>query len=352
MRANILSLFSMIALGSIALNSCSKGSSGGGGSTNPPTPPPQLSISKTTIAADGWETVTFTAKDQSNNDITSSCQFFVGNVQLSGNTWWTASPGTYSIKAVRSGVESQTTSLTVTDPGPSPFSQKIIVEDFTGTWCGHCPRVGMPLENYATTHANAVVIANHGPSNDPYTFSNHAILANFFQVTGYPSAYVNRDFKWNENATQLDNAAQKRAPLGISFQTTVTGNTISGTAKVKYDVNTSVNLKLVLYLVEDGKIYPQVNYGYFGLPDPITNYVHNNILRKTITDLYGDVLPTADHVKGSTENFNFTVDATGYNIAKCKIVGVVVQGNNNQGRKLNALVNAQSVVAGQNKNFD
>ena len=351
MRANILSIFSMIALG-IILNSCSKGTSSGGGTNIPPTPPPQLSINKTSIAADGWETVTFTAKGQGNADITSSCQFFVGNVQLSGNTWWTATPGTYSIKAVRSGVESQIISLNVTDPGPSPFSQKVVVEDLTGTWCGHCPRVGMPLESYANTHPNAVVIANHGPSNDPYTFSNHAIIANFFQLTGYPSAYVNRDIKWNENTSQLDNAAQKRAPLGISLQTTVNGNTISGTAKVKYDVNTSVSLKLVLYLVEDGKVYPQVNYGYFSLPDPITNYIHNNILRKTITDLYGDILTTADHVKGSTENFNFTVDATGYNISKCKIVGFVVHGNNNQGRKPNTVVNAQSVVAGETKNFD
>src|SRR4249920_558131 len=122
MRAKILSLFSMISLG-VLLNSCSKGGNNPGGGTT--TPPPQLSMNKTSIAADGWETVTFTAKDQSNNDITSSCQFYVGNVQLGSNTWWTLAPGTYAIKAVRAGAESQTVSLTVSDPGTSPFSQKI-----------------------------------------------------------------------------------------------------------------------------------------------------------------------------------------------------------------------------------
>jgi Outer membrane protein Omp28. len=158
-------------------------------------------------------------------------------------------------------------------------------------------------------------------------------LANFFQVTGYPSAYINREIKWTESTTQLDQAANKRAPLGIAFQTSVTGNTISGIAKVKYDVNTSVGLKLVLYLLEDGKVYPQVNYNYFSLPDPITNYVHNNILRKTITDLYGDILPAANQVKGNIQDVNFTIDASGYDISKCKIVGFVVQGINNQGEK-------------------
>ncbi|HEX3168639.1 MAG TPA: Omp28-related outer membrane protein [Chitinophagaceae bacterium] len=350
MRANILSLFSMISLGLILI-SCSKGGNNPGGATAA-TPPPQLTVNKTSIAADGWETVTFTAKDQSNNDITSSCQFYVGNVQLGSNTWWASTPGTYAIKAVRAGAESQSVSLTVSDPGPSPFSQKLLVEDFTGTWCGHCPRVGLPLDAYVSNHPNAVAISNHGPSSDPYTFSNHALLANFFQVTGYPSAYVNRETKWNESISQLDLAVNKRAPLGIALQTTITGNTISGTAKVKYDVNTSVGLKLVLYLLEDGKVYPQVNYNYFGLPDPITSYVHNNILRKTITDLYGDILPVANQVKGNIQNINFTIDATGYDISKCKIVGFVVQGINNQGRKENAVVNVQTVTAGQTKNFD
>ena len=146
MRANILSLFSMISLGLILI-SCSKGGNNPGGATAA-TPPPQLSMNKTSIAADGWETVTFTAKDQSNNDITSSCQFYVGNVQLGSNSWWASTPGTYAIKAVRAGAESQSVSLTVSDPGPSPFSQKLLVEDFTGTWCGHCPRVGLPLDAY------------------------------------------------------------------------------------------------------------------------------------------------------------------------------------------------------------
>ena len=350
MRPTIFSFYSMITLGFI-LFSCSKGGNTGG-SAVPTTPPPQLSMSKTSIAADGWETVTFTAKDQNNNDITSSCQFFVGNVQLSSNTWWTNTTGTYSVKAMRSGIESPAATLTVTDPGPSPFSQKVLIEDYTGTWCGHCPRVGLPIEGYTGSHPNALVVANHGPGNDPYTFSGHTFLANSMQLTGYPSVYINREIKWNENTSQLDQAANKRAPLGIAFQTTINGNMISGTAKVKYDVSTSVNLKLVLYLVEDGKIYPQVNYGYFSLPDPITNYVHNSILRKTITDLHGDILAVANQVKGNIQDLNFSVDASGFNITKCRIVGFVVHGPNNQGRKENAVVNVQTVVAGQNKNFD
>lgn len=345
-----LNLVAVLSL-TVILFSCSKGGSSGGGGTKPDAP--QVSLSKTSVTADGWETVTFTARDQNNNDITTSCAFYVNNQIIQGSSWWTSTAGNHTVKAVRSGVESPSVTVTATSAGASPFSQKLIVEDYTGTWCGHCPRIGMNLEAYVNVHPNTLVIANHGPSNDPYTFSGHGILASFFQVTGYPTAVVNRDFKWSESITQLDQQfTNRRPPLGISFQTSVSGNTISGTAKVKYDVNTNVPMKLVLYLVEDGKVYPQVNYNYFGLPNPIATYTHNAILRKTLTGLYGDNLPVANQTKGGMSEVNFSTDASGYDISKCRIIGFVVHGTNNQLRKENVVVNAQSVKAGQNKDFD
>ncbi len=339
----------------ILVQSCSKGSSPGG--NNPPSPPAGKSLAvyldKSTIGADGWETVTITVKDQDNNDVTSSSFLYLGNVGLPGNTFYTSTPGSYTIKAVRSGISSPEVSLTATNPGPSPFSQKVIVEDYTGTWCGHCPRVGIKLEEYVNTNPDAIVIANHGPSNDPFTFSNHASLAGVFNVSGYPSVWVDRDFQWNESAVQLDGEFNnRRAPLGISFQTTVDGTNISGTAKVKFDVTTAVSLKLVLYLVEDGRVYPQVNYNYYGLPNPISDYVHNGILRLTLTDLYGDDISPSSQVKGNTFEKEFAVNAAGYDISKCRIVGFVVQGPNNQSRKEKVVLNARSVQAGSNLDFD
>lgn len=350
MRLNKLHHAAVLVFSALTMLSCSKGGNSGGDNA---TPPPQVTLSKTSITADGWETITFTAKDQNNNDITTSCVFYVDNQIIQGSSWWTSVSGSHTVKAVRSGVESAGVTISATNPGASPFSQKIIVEDYTGTWCGHCPRVGMPIETYANSNPNTIVVANHGPGNDPYTFSGHGILASFFQVTGYPTVMINRDLKWNESYSEFDlQFTNRRPPLGIAFQTSVSGNTISGIAKVKYDVNTSVPMRLVLYLVEDGKVYPQVNYNYFGLPNPINNYTHNAVLRKTLTGLYGDNLPVANQTRGGVTDINFSVDATGYDISKCRIVGFVVHGTNNQGRKENVVVNAQSVKAGLNKDFD
>lgn len=358
MRLRNLILIITLPCSAFVLFSCSKGGSTGGGTTAPPPPPVarsiKVSLDKSQILGDNWETVTATVTDENNNDVTSSSTFYVNNASISGNAFWTGIPGTYQVKASRSGVSSPVVTLTVADPGPSPFSQKMIVEDYTGTWCGHCPRVGIKLEDYVTNgHPNCIVISNHGPSNDPFTFSSHGTLANSFGVDSYPSVWIDRDFKWSENIAQLDGQfINRRPPLGLALQTVVTGPTINVTAKVKFDVTTAVNLRLVAYLLEDGQSYPQVNYNYYNLPNPINGYVHNGILRKTALDLFGDAIPTASQVKGMTYEKSFSVSASGYDISRCRILVFVTQGANNQGRKEKVVVNAQVVKAGLNKDFD
>lgn len=196
MRTKNLPALVTISMIAFVLVSCSKGGSSGGGTT--PTPPQgaakslKVTLDKSEIFSDNWETVTVTVTDQNNNDVTSSSAIYLGNVAMSGNTFFTNTPGSYQIKATRSGVTSPEVTITVKDAGPSPFSQKIIVEDYTGTWCGHCPRVGIKLDDYVVNgHPNCLVIANHGPNMDPYTFSNHAALANVFNTQAlYPTVSV------------------------------------------------------------------------------------------------------------------------------------------------------------------
>lgn len=348
----------MLMISGAVFVSCSKKDTSGGVDNPPPPPPPAagltVSFDKSQINADGWEEATYTVKDQNNIDVTAACTITVDNSNYTAATFRTTNPGNYQFKATRSGVTSPATTLKAVDPGPSPFSQKILLEDYTGTWCGHCPRVGINLANYVSNgHPNAIIVANHGPSNDPYTFANHNLLGNSFNVTGYPTVWVDRSFEWNEENSQLNTEfTNRRAPLGLAFETSINGSNINVKTKVKFGVTTGVNLKLVVYLVEDGKVYPQTNYGYFGLPNPINDYVHDGILRNNSTDLFGDNIPAASQVNGSIYEKTFTINASSYDISKCRIVAFVVQGPNNQNRPERAVLNVQAVKAGQNKDFD
>ena len=257
------------------------------------------------------------------------------------------------------GITSPEVDLVATDPGAAIFAQKILIEDYTGTWCGHCPRVGINLESYVNAgHPNAIVIANHGPSNDPYTFSQHQALAqNLFgstpavALTGYPNVAVDRTFKWTEQNAQLNTQFNnRRPPVGVAINTTVAGSTINVTAKVKFDVSTLADIKLVAYLVEDGIVYPQVNYGYFGLPNPIPNYIHNAVIRSTGTNLFGDMVDKASQTKGTVWTKSIVFSGAGYNMNNLRVVAFAVVGNNNINKT--GVLNVQTVKAGENKDFD
>lgn len=125
------------------------------------------------------------------------------------------------------------------------------------------------------------------------------------------------------------------------------------TAKVKFDVSTDIDLKLVVYLVEDGIVYPQVNYGYNyngSTANPLTNYVHNAILRLSGTDIYGDLIPKTSQVKGTVYTKDISFNASAYNISKCRVIGFVVAGTNDLNKK--GVQNVQVVNAGESKDFD
>lgn len=347
-------LFSMIIAGTamtvITLQSCSKGGSGGG------TPAPAgltVSANKNSIRADNFDELIITVKDQSGADVTSGSTIRINGVPSASNKFYSSTPGSITIKATKGGASSPDITVTATDPGPSPFTQKLLTEDYTGTWCGYCPRVGASLKTYSNTNPNCIVVGIHGPSgsSDPYNYQYVTQLASAYSVSSFPTVIVNRDAKWNENSTELNTQLSKRAPVGLGLETTITGNTINIKAKVKFDVSTDLPLKLIVMLVEDGLQYAQTNYyaPTYG-PDPIGNYIHKNTLRSAATDIFGDDIPAAQQVAGTTWEKNLTVNAAGYSISNCKIIATVVYGTNGLGRR--GSLNTQDVTAGQTKNFD
>ena len=329
----------------------------------PASEPLSISIDKSSVRANNFDEVTITVKEY-DTDVTSSSTIFIdgpsqppfviinGDVHITSK-FYTVVPGTYTIKATKDGRETKTVTVTATDPGASPFSQKILVEDYTATWCGYSPRVGVALKNYSATNPRCIMVGVHGPlgTSDPYIYQGVTPLINSFNIQIYPTAIVNRDFEWDEYNSSLGYELTKRAPLGIALETTINGVTINVKAKVKFDGSSNFPLKIIILLVEDGLIFPQRNFyaPEYGA-DPISNYVHTNTLRAAATDIFGDDIPVASQRVGSTWEKNVSINATGYKMSNCKIVAAVVYAPNTFGRS--GSLNAQSVNAGQNKNFD
>ncbi len=340
----ISALLTGLLLVSVAVfNSCSKGS----GNSTPATPDLTVTVSKTSLRADNFDEVKITVKNKSGVDITTNASISANGTIVRNGLFYTSDPGIYSIKASYGSATSDPVTVTATSAGASPFTQKLLVEDFTGAWCGHCPRVGIQLENYrASGHPNCIVVGVHNA--DPMQFSYESQLRSSFGISAFPSVLINRDFIWDENESALNNQLSKRAPLGIALNTTINGSTVDVTAKVKFDVSTNYDLKLVIALVEDGIVYSQTNYGYYSLPNPITNYIHNGVLRKIGTDLYGDAIDKTAQVSGGVFQKTVSMNTTGYNQANLRVVAYVLFG----GFTRKGALNVQSVAAGQNKDFD
>ena len=73
-----------------------------------------LSASKTSLKANGTDSVTFTVKTDNGTTVTELCEIYVNNIKQSGTTFSTYTAGSYSAYAKYNGVTSNTITLTAT----------------------------------------------------------------------------------------------------------------------------------------------------------------------------------------------------------------------------------------------
>jgi hypothetical protein len=326
-----------------------------------------VQISTPTVEYNTFDYVTFSAKDKSGNDITSSCSFTLNNSATVNYKYIPTTTGSFSIRARRNNQPSSVATLSVVPKTASPFTQKILMEDMTGAWCGYCTRGTYLIETYKATHPAALSIAIHGGGGtDPYKFQYYTTYNSQFNISGYPTIILNRKSVWNESTSVLDLALQKWAPLGMAISSTVNGTDITGTVKVKFNVNTEKEMKIVIALVENNLIYPQVNYYspqygatpyLYGGVSPVSNFQHNTVLRRTSTDLFGDAIPVSAQTKNNIYEVPFTMSLNGsvfgggtYSAipANCAIIATVVDASSSNAGSYNS----QSANAGTTVNFD
>jgi len=354
----------LLAAAALLTSSCKKAGQGDAGGGNP-APTLTLTLSSQSVEMNGFDYVDIVVKDGTGADVTASCSLFLNDTESISNNYIPTSVGTFKVTAKRGGAVSDEKTLTVVPRSASPYPQKVLVEDVTGTWCGYCTRVAWKLENYVATNPRCLVVGIHGGGNDPFNFQYYPTYNTQFGITGYPSVIVNRKSKWSENNAELDAALQQWSPLGLSIASTTSGTSITGTVMVKFHVTSLRPMRLVIALVEDGLVHPQVNFyspsagatpHLYGGLNPVTNFVHKAVLRRTATDLFGDDIPVKEVVKNREYSVPFTIPVTGTvyggasytaNAAKCGIVAFVVDASNAK----QGVFNAQYAEAGKTVGF-
>ncbi|WP_338408948.1 Omp28-related outer membrane protein [uncultured Flavobacterium sp.] len=304
------------------------------------------------------ETVTLSAYTSTGEDVTAVSVFYINNNALNSNVFTSNTIGEFTVTSSYLGIISAPVVITFHDGTQVNFRKRVLLEDYTGTWCGYCTRVAYAIEQVNAITDDVVAVAIHRSSSiptnsnyDPYNYDTSA-LENLFPISGYPKGLINRFTQWTtpqeNNLAQVTSLTQGANPkLGLSMNNTVVGNNILLDVKVKFS-NSFTNLKLVVYVLENGLVYSQKNYtSYYGGVNPITNYVHNHTLRSCITDLFGDSINNTEPFSGNvyTKSFDIPVPANVSNASNIEFVAFVVDENGNA-------LNVRKAAKNENQSFE
>lgn len=232
---------------------------------------------------------------------------------------------------------------------------KVLIHDFTATWCGWCAEYLYIIEDLHKKHPdNVISIGIHSAGSGPdgsFTYEDYDV----FNVSGTPTIWFNNNKDPLQNATLEDLTTKEIATkkeIGLAINYDLAKDKV--TVKVRYD-NVSNNNKLVVYMVEDKLKANQKNYNNdkSGNPayqkgNPIPNFEHNNVLRTALTATLGNEIPN-DKITDKLYTVEYAITSAVKGkfsaISNSKIIAFVVDKNGK-------VVNAQIAKVNQNKDFD
>lgn len=239
-----------------------------------------------------------------------------------------------------------------TPPISGYFKKRVLIEDYTGTWCGNCTRVSHAIEEVKAQTDKVVTVAIHN-GNDPYHFEGIAPLKNLIlpdSPLALPVSRLNRMNVWTfpepTNTQEAIDLTGNNSGLGLAMTSTVENGMVNLDVNIKFALNYT-NLKLVVYLLEDGLVYMQRNYTtYYDAVNPIPAYTHNHVLRVSMTDILGDAI-TENTTAGSTitKSFSIPVPANVANAANINFVAFLVGDDN-------VALNARAAEANEAQEFE
>ncbi|MCT4630707.1 Omp28-related outer membrane protein [Winogradskyella sp.] len=282
--------------------------------------------------------ISFKIVTEEGEDVTDIATFYVDGEQVLGSSFSSSAIGEFEVYGVyiQDGFEVTTAIETFSVIVPK---RKVVIEDYTGTWCGFCPRVTAALASVAQETDDITVVAIHETANsfpDPMHFNQVQVLKDAFGVEGFPAARINRTNNWAtpHNNSDVTTIAGADTNLAIAINSELNGSELLVQVNVVYEDGSQEGDKLVAYLVENDIIYDQVNYynqdtssPYYSLGDPIPDFEHNEVLRENLSALLGDPIPSTPALTEYVTSFTTTIPSD-YNVNNLDIIVMVVNDEN------------------------
>jgi hypothetical protein len=212
---------------------------------------------------------------------------------------------------------------------PTSFTKKVLIEEFTGAWCGYCPIGAYIVESLIEENDNIIGIGVH--SGDAMEVDHSSFLEMTYQNSGYPSGMVDRvsyDGYVSLNAGywtfMANNRLSSTPPCGLAMRSKVSGGIATIEVHAGFNATLEGDHRLTVYLIEDhvtgsGYGYDQANYydgdsssTFYQLGNPIEGYEHNNTLRAVLSGSLGDPLDNSVFISGGEHVETYTIDISSY----------------------------------------
>jgi len=259
------------------------------------------------------------------------------------------------------------------EKAPESYSQKVVLEYFSGAWCGYCPDgiVFSDKVEKSVGKSNFITYCFH--SNDQMASESGNIVINYFKPA-YPTGMINR-----HEGKPVNRGAWENRALTAKSQKALCGLRIDASTKVgeNYKVTvglgigpndlpfTSGNYLLSVFAIAkelkgSGNGWDQVNnydstvgHPYFGKGNPIINYPHKNVVLYVLTNPLGNVISPNDTKGGIVSNYDFTLDLKGQPISNVEIVAIISELHENNSTIISSkILNARKVAAGAKNDFN
>ena len=295
--------------------------------------------------------ITFSVYNESGEDLTNISIFYIDGAENENNEIIHSNEGNHIVYAEYfiNGQLYTTESKNYSVVNPAT---KLLLEDFTGTWCGYCPPVKYAIERALEIYPNKItVVATH--QNDQFAISQEEELINGLGPFGLPEARINRAIEWMDpyELNLLDGYLNGDNNIAISIDSGIEDEILQ--IKVRFvSRNALNNHKLVVYLLEDGLIADQSNYlnfdetsYFYNLGNPITDYDHNDVLRHTLTNILGDQLGNIESYEDVKNFYNIDLSAYDFQAENLRIVAFITNSEN-------LTINSQYASVGEFQDFN
>tara|TARA_B110000971_G_scaffold60436_1_gene61666 strand:+ start:911 stop:2239 length:1329 start_codon:yes stop_codon:yes gene_type:complete len=290
-------------------------------------PATSIELSFDQSSYDNGESATFVVIDNFNNTVTTDAEVTVNGTDVTANPYEFTADNTYNFVATYEGLTSNTVTFTIVSGSgaPSSFTKKVLLEDFTGTWCPQCPPAGAAITNAKSGNSNIFGVGYHaGGSYEPMEIPETAYWSSYYNVTGFPTVYVNGpDTRWNYNSmAQVNTELAETATVGLALESAIVAGKLDLEVKVGFISTPNEEVQLMVYLVEDNITTSTPQAG----SSQGANYVHRDVLREVYTDQLGDAIEAASTNAGGVFTRTFTaldLPSNVDDIANLKVIAFV-----------------------------